>query len=398
MSKLTEAIFSKPTIVGSISILTASYNIATISVSISPISHFLNLDSLNLTLLTSSILIGAILGAFASGVFSDRFGKIGILTLDMVTFILAGILSAVVSNFLELFALRIIVGIGVGTDYVIIFSYIGDLERGDHFKNASMATVMFFANFGILLSYLVGWLLLLKGGENAWRYILASGALFAVLSIVMRSGLKESNIWKANRLGSVKEIISRMFHPVNNRKTFRYSTPWFLYQIGDQSLTLFLPVILIPYLAFSDASGAFGSIFVKLFTIPASFLAIILVNRKGKWFLQKWGFLLRAVFLGGLGTILFFGIGAGPLIVILFLGFAFFFGALGPDKTTVIMPAMNYPPEIRGTGQGFSETMGRIGGLFGVLIYGVLITAGPGIGLIFLSITCFAGFAVSTPL
>ncbi|MCL4451135.1 MAG: hypothetical protein M1327_00720 [Candidatus Thermoplasmatota archaeon] len=76
-----------------------------------------------------------------------------------------------------------------------------------------------------------------------------------------------------------------MFHPRNSKQIFRYSAPWFIYQIGDQSLTLFLPIILISDLAFSDISGAFWSIFVKLFTIPASFLAIILINRKGKWFL-----------------------------------------------------------------------------------------------------------------
>ena len=87
MNKSLEAIFSKTTIIGSISILTASYNIATISVSISPIKSYLHLGDIQLTLLTSAILIGAIFGAFVSGIFSDRFGRVGILTLDMLTFL-----------------------------------------------------------------------------------------------------------------------------------------------------------------------------------------------------------------------------------------------------------------------------------------------------------------------
>ena len=74
---------------------------------------------------------------------------------------------------------------------------------------------------------------------------------------------------------------------------------------------------------------------------------------------------------------------------------AFFFGAMGPDKTTVIMPAMDYPTDIRGTGQGFSGTMGRVGGLVGGLVFGLLIFEGPLVGLIFLSATCLAVFAVS---
>ena len=80
----------------------------------------------------------------------------------MLTFIVAGLLSSLVNNFTELFILRLIVGIGVGTDYVIIFAYIGEVRRNEHYKNVSMATVMFFANFGILLSYTIGWVLLLK--------------------------------------------------------------------------------------------------------------------------------------------------------------------------------------------------------------------------------------------
>ena len=395
MNKTSCSIFSNPTVVGSISILTASYNIATISVASTPIKAFLHIDDLETTLLTSAILIGAIFGAFSSGVFSDRFGRIGILTLDMLTFIFAGILSSLVSNYIELLFLRIIVGIGVGIDYVIIFTYIGELGKSDKSKNTSLTTVMFFANFGILLSYAIGWLLLLSGGDNAWRYILASGAIFGTISIVMRLGLRESELWVARRLGSVREILSVMFHPRNSKRIIKYSAPWFLYQIGDQSLTLFLPVILIPYLAFSYAGGAFGAIFVKLFTIPASFIAILLINRKGKSFLQKSGFLMRAIFLGCIGLLLILGYNIGAVIIVFLLGMAFFFGAIGPDKTTVIMPAMNYPTEIRGTGQGFSETMGRAGGLVGVLVFGLLIAYGPGFGLIFLSATCFAGFAVS---
>ena len=109
MNKTSCSIFSNPTVVGSISILTASYNIATISVASTPIKAFLHIDDLETTLLTSAILIGAIFGAFSSGVFSDRFGRIGILTLDMLTFIFAGILSSLVSNYIELLFLRIIV-------------------------------------------------------------------------------------------------------------------------------------------------------------------------------------------------------------------------------------------------------------------------------------------------
>jgi len=381
-----------PTMAGSMSILTASYNIAIISVALAPIEKYMSLNGTEVTLLASAILIGAIFGAFFSGIFSDRFGRIGILTLDLMTFVVAGTASALVSNFLEIFILRLIVGIGVGIDYVVVFTYISEIEHKSPQRGKRLVTVMFFANFGILLAYLLGGLILLRLGPTGWRLTLATGAILSVFSILMRLKLKESELWKLARLGSIREIMAKTFLKRNRKDVFRFSVPWFLYQISDQSLTLFLPVILIPYISASFSGGALGAVLVKIFTIPASFLTIIFIDRLGRNFLQAFGFLLRAILLGLLGVVLYMGIHIAAFAIVGMLGGSFFFGALGPDKTTVISPAQIYPTEIRGTGQGISETFGRIGGLVGVLGFGAFSLIGAGFGLMFLSFTCVLGF------
>jgi len=381
-----------PTMAGSMSILTASYNIAIISVALAPIEKYMSLNGTELTLLASAILIGAIFGAFFSGIFSDRFGRIGILTLDLMTFVVAGTASALVSNFLEIFILRLIVGIGVGIDYVVVFTYISEIEHKSPQRGKRLVTVMFFANFGILLAYLLGGLILLRLGPTGWRLTLATGAILSVFSILMRLKLRESELWKLARLGSIREIMAKTFLKRNRKDVFRFSVPWFLYQISDQSLTLFLPVILIPYIGASFSGGALGAVLVKIFTIPASFLTIIFIDRLGRNFLQAFGFLLRAILLGLLGVVLYMGIHIAAFAIVGMLGGSFFFGALGPDKTTVISPAQIYPTEIRGTGQGISETFGRIGGLVGVLGFGAFSLIGAGFGLMFLSFTCVLGF------
>jgi putative MFS transporter len=374
------------------SILTASYNIAIISVALAPIEKYMSLNGTELTLLASAILIGAIFGAFFSGIFSDRFGRLGILTLDLMTFVVAGTASALVSNFIEIFILRLIVGIGVGIDYVVVFTYISEIEHKSPQRGKRLVTVMFFANFGILLAYLLGGLILLRLGPTGWRLTLATGAILSVFSILMRLKLRESELWKLARLGSIREIMAKTFLKRNRKDVFRFSVPWFLYQISDQSLTLFLPVILIPYIGASFSGGALGAVLVKIFTIPASFLTIIFIDRLGRNFLQAFGFLLRAILLGLLGVVLYMGIHIAAFAIVGMLGGSFFFGALGPDKTTVISPAQIYPTEIRGTGQGISETFGRIGGLVGVLGFGAFSLIGSGFGLMFLSFTCVLGF------
>ena len=376
--------------IGAISIFVASYNIAIISVALKPIERAFNVGSGIVYLLGALIFVGAMIGAVVSGVFSDRFGRVSILAIDIITFLLAGIGSALSTNIAILMFFRTLVGVGVGIDYVVIFTYISEIVSGKN-STRNLALIMFFANFGILFSYLIGGSLLTLGAIG-WRYALLSGAIFSIVPLVMRAGLKESSLWKFKRIKSMKTIIRDVTSKENRKYLYRFSVPWFLYQIGDQSLTMFLPFILITALGVSAVSGAFSAVIVKAFTIPASILAFLIIQRLGTRKLQATGFIIRSVFLGILGFGIYFALRMSGIEIIILLGMAFFFGSMGPDKTTVIMPVENYDESIRASGQGFNEMAGRFGGLIGILAFSLFGLAGIDIGLIFLSITCVLGF------
>ena len=376
--------------IGAISIFVASYNIAIISVALKPIERAFDVGSAIVYLLGALIFVGAMIGAVVSGVFSDRFGRVSILAIDIITFLLAGIGSALSTNIAMLMFFRTLVGVGVGIDYVVIFTYISEIVAGRN-STRNLALIMFFANFGILFSYLIGGSLLTMGSAG-WRYALLSGALFSIVTLIMRAGLKESSLWKFKRIKSMKTIIKDVTSRENRKYLYRFSVPWFLYQIGDQSLTMFLPFILITALGISAVSGAFSAVIVKVFTIPASILAFLIIQRLGTRKLQAAGFIIRSVFLGILGFGIYFALRMPGIEIIILLGLAFFFGSMGPDKTTVIMPVENYDESIRASGQGFNEMAGRFGGLIGILVFSLFGLAGIDIGLIFLSVTCILGF------
>ncbi len=376
--------------IGAISIFVASYNIAIISVALKPIEDTFHTGTGMVYILGALIFVGAMIGAIISGVFSDRFGRVSILAIDIVTFIGAGIGSALSTNVAMLMFFRTLVGVGVGIDYVVIFTYISEILATKN-STRNLALIMFFANFGILFSYLIGGVLLTLGSIG-WRYSLLSGAIFAIVPLIMRSGLRESELWKFKRIKSIKTILREIISKNNRKYLYSFSIPWFLYQIGDQSLTMFLPFILISALGISIASGAFSAVLVKAFTIPASILAFLIIQRIGTRKLQATGFIIRSIFLGILGFGLYFALKLTGIEIIMLLGFAFFFGSMGPDKTTVIMPVEKYDESIRGSGQGFNEMVGRFGGLIGILTFALFGMGGIDIGLIFLSITCIIGF------
>ncbi len=384
-----------PLTVASLSILVASYNIATISVAVNPLESYMKFSGIYVTYLASAVLIGAMFGAAFSGIVSDRFGRIGILAFDLLTFVAAGIGSAFSSEFYELFIFRLLVGIGVGIDYVVIFAYLSEIEASAGRHGARLALVMFFANFGILLAYAAGAIFSVYFGANSWRYVFITGALFPIAPIILRLRIQESDEWKKFHIQSVRTIFRKFLEKKNSKNALKFSLPWFLYQISDQSLTLFLPILLVSLIGNSFYSADTGSVIVKFFTIPASLITVVLISRVGRKFLQSSGFFFRSIMLGILGFLLAWNVTVPSYMSVLLLGGAFFFGALGPDKTTVISPAESFSTSVRGTGQGVSEMFGRMGGLTGVIAYGYLRLLTPGVGLIFLSLTCALGFIMT---
>lgn len=81
---------------------------------------------------------------------------------------------------------------------------------------------------------------------------------------------------------------------------------------------------------------------------------------------------------------------------VIFLFTAFFFGAMGPDKTIVIAPSEIFDSSVRGTGKGISEASGRFGGLIGILGYGLLTPFfGSGGGIMFFAIFALVGLIIT---
>ena len=376
-------------------ILVGSYDLGAISVAFSPLKRDWHLSSAVLTTLGTATLVGMLVASLATGLLADRFGRRRLILADFVLFVVATALAALAPNFGVLAAARFFTGLAIGTEFAVVFPFVAETappaERG-----RAMAWIMWAANFGTLAAYGLGALLLHLDARSGWRLSLGLGTLLALPVLALRSQLGESADWKATRLVRLRDIVRSTAQAMGRERRWSSVATTFLYQVSDQGLGLVLPLLLASVLASSAASSAAGATAVKAITIPAATLTVLAVERIGRRRLQIAGFAGRGLALGALGIALVTLAHVSPLLIGALLAAGYFFGAAGPDKTTVIVPAEAFPTTVRGSSQGVTQGAGRLGGIFGVTLYGVLAQlGGPGAGLLLFAGTSLLGAVVT---
>jgi len=376
-------------------ILIGSYDLAAISVAFDPLRTQWHLSASVVTTLGTATLVGMLVGSLLTGVMADRFGRRRLLLVDFVLFVSASALSALAPSFPVLAAARLACGVAIGMDFAVVFPFVAETAPLPR-RGRAMAWIMWAANFGTLGAYGVGAIALHFLPRDGWRVALGLGAVLALPVLALRAGLDESADWDVARLPSIRSIARTATARIRRRSLLAVSATTFLYQVGDQGLGLVLPLLLATVLASTAASGAGSAAAVKAVTIPAATLTVLGIDWIGRRWLQLVGFAARGLVFVALGTLLVVSEHLPGVVVVSLLAAGYFFGAAGPDKTTVIVPAESSPTAVRGSSQGISQASGRLGGIVGVTLYGVLATiAGPGAGLLLFGAAALAGAAVT---
>ncbi len=376
-------------------IILGSYDLAAISVAFAPIERQWHLSTGVVTSLGTATLVGMLVGSLLAGFLADRIGRRTIIVGDLLLFTVSALLAALAPDFWVLAIARLATGIGIGIDFAVVFPFVTE-TAATHRKGRSMAWILFGANFGTLAAYGIGGAILAHSGPIGWRILLGSSALLALPLLFFRRRLVEAPDWATITPLSFAGLRRRARSALRHERLGAQALATLLYQITDQGIGLVLPLLLVSILHTSASSGAFSAALVKAITIPASLVAVILIERVSRRKLQITGFLGRAIPLCILGIGLMLSIHLSPIVIGALLGAGYFFGAAGPDKTTVISPSQYAAPEIRASSQGLSQAAGRLGGIIGVTGYAILVTVGgPGAGILLFGGACFLGALVS---
>jgi MFS family permease len=232
--------------------------------------------------------------------------------------------------------------------------------------------------------------------------MLASGAVPAVIVILLRSSTPESPRWSQahGKLEEARHVFAQLgeempadqgpspqrswgelFSPRFLKRTLLVTIPWFILDVAGYGMTTFLPLVLTVLLA-APRQQTTGPSFVQRdinATQDALWLEIpILVGfAAGIFLIEAWG-RIRLQVLGfiGMTTGLFlvaWGTGPNPVIPLVLAGFALFnLSQNGPGVSTYAMPAELFPTRLRATAHGLAAAVGKIGAAVGIALFPVV--------------------------
>lgn len=389
MTKISRVNMTGAAWIAAVGLFAGTYDVTALSVLLVHLRTFWNLSSAQLAFLTAAPLAGSVVGSVFAGLLADRLGRRLLLLVDFATFVVAALLAATAPGYAPLLLWRSVMGIGIGADFAVVFPYLAETIEPSR-RGATMALVLWVNDVGQILAYGTG-TLFARLGVNGFRYALLTGAALGVIALASRRSLPESPSWLKRHLGSVRALAHYSLRKKSLQATASSAALWFLHQVTGQGLTLFLPLVVAFMWSGGAAQSGVESVGVKLLSLVGGLIAVLTIDRLGRRVLQWSGFLGRGLALLGLALLILFGAHASFWVVGGLLSLALAFGAAGPDKTTVIATAERFPTPLRASGQGMAEMIGRLGGVTGVLLFGMFVGSG-GLGW---GLMLFAGVALT---
>lgn len=386
-----------------------AYDLTTLSYGIDDVVREFSLTPVLTGLVTSSIMIGTIVGNLIGGWLTDKYGRYSVFMADMLFFVVSAIAAGLAPNVWVLIGARFLMGIGVGIDLPVAMAYLAEFSKfsGKGNKASRLAAwcpmwyaassacfFIIFALYFLLPAEHIDWL---------WRASLLFGAVPALLIIAVRSRfMNESPLWAANQgdLRGAVRILRDSYgieaHEVQPERgvtvkaapkvSFRvlFQKPYLERTLVSgvmnvciafeyTAIAFFLPSILAQFLGagvFETISASLG--LNALFAFTGGLLGMRLAWKFPSRHVAIAGFALQFIALISLALIGHPQATTGVVVAVLMLGLWLFAEGFGPGAQLMIYPALSYPTHIRATGVGFSRSLSGIGSALALFILPIL--------------------------
>ncbi len=171
------------------------YDLMLISFLLIPIGKDLDLTAAEESLILGVALGASGIGGILFGYLSDRFGRKQVMTWTIGLYSLGTALCALSTGPWSLLVFRLITGLGVGGEWAVGHALVQEASPG-HMRGRAAAFLQAGEPLGVGLAAVVG---LLVTPWMGWRWVFLISSLSAVVALVARRHLPESNLWRRQK-------------------------------------------------------------------------------------------------------------------------------------------------------------------------------------------------------
>jgi MFS transporter, putative metabolite transport protein len=362
------------------------YTLGVVGIALAGAQAQLSLTPAWLGALGGASLAGLFLGALVTGWIADRHGRRAIFAYNMLGFIGLSLLQLWVRTAAQLLLIRLLLGLVLGTDYVVCKVLLAEfMPRVGRGRALSMMGVSWAA--GYALAYVAGFLLESTSPE-AWRWILASSAVPALISLPLRLAAPESPLWLTlvGREAEARRIIDRwlgegyglprppqrvaaswgqLLTRQHRLGTFVASTVFFCLVVPYFAVSTFIPQVMAALHVTGDEVAGLIYILGLLLGSVAGFVVV-------DWFPRR-VFVIGSFVITG-AALLVSGTPALPAVLVV-VAFAVFSCVLSAAQAQVYvyLPEL-FPTAVRASGLGVAVAVSRIGAAAGTSLLPLCVT------------------------
>jgi MFS family permease len=352
------------------------------------------IGGLESAMLAASALVGAAVGALIFGVLGQK-GRKRFYGLDVFLMGVMAVAQAFAPNLEWLIAIRFVLGIGIGADYVLSPTIMAEhSNRADRGRTIGIG----FAVMWPLGAFVAGLLNFLLAGiglshDLQWRIVLAAGAVPAFAVLYLRRQMPETARYLARIAadpGAALEVIqsitgrpetppahdTRPFGQVfaaHARVIFSAALLWLVFDIVIYSGILFGPSLIAKSLGLGPIE--FTLLMAVLFSIPSTMCyAFFGLDKFGRKPVQVWGFVAAAILLV-VFAMLKQNLAEVPLLGLIVFGL-YTIAINGPASVSGagILGVELSPTRIRTVGQSITVVGGRTGASISAFLFPLLFT------------------------
>jgi putative MFS transporter len=367
------------------------FGLGIIGIALSLATPALHLNALWTGLIAGASLVGIFVGALLAGPVADRWGRRPVFACNMAVLGALSLLQVLAHSSGQLLALRLAIGIILGTDYAVnkpmLIEFTPRRIRGKLLGMLSVAWAV-----GYACAYFVGFALQSRG-PDAWRWMLLSSAAPCLLVLPLRLTVPETPPWlmrhgQAERAARIvrerlgANVALPVCHPEAHVGQHRWRQ---LFSPTWRRRTLlgcaFFSCLVIPYFAVGtfvsqvlsamNLQSPYSGGVVYNLTLLAGGIAGMLVADH----LSRRRFLIGSFAVAAATMLVLTLWRSAPAIAVTIL-FALFAGILSAASNLVYvyLPEL-FPTELRASGIGLSSAVSRIGSAVSTFLLPVVVAA-----------------------